>query len=294
MDGRDQGLASRREWTVAGLLGGLVWRLALVCGVLYATVQVAVRTDWFRGLVEKELSSLTGMEMRVGRIRATEGLNLKIRDVISVSDDAGIELRVVRVRWRLFRPRGAPLLESIRVDGWAATFAPDAAGQMQPAIVGRTLEQALGWTGIAAPRSGGKLEPAKTTAEEIPQPPLRLDPPPSLVLRWGSVRVQDARGKVLATASGLDIRRTSMLLSGGAPVSHVEVRAAEVRMEGGPSVVGLRVEWIDAGERQFLAALDATDWGTALPPGATDDEYRKMIDALDLPAEGLAISGKME
>ena len=40
---------------------------------------------------EAELSRMAGMEMRVGRIRATESLNLKLRDVISVSKDAGIE-----------------------------------------------------------------------------------------------------------------------------------------------------------------------------------------------------------
>ena len=81
--------------------------------------QILVRTDVFRAQVEKELSRLAGMEMRVGRIRATESLNLRIRDAIGVSDVAGIEARIVRIRWHLFRPRGEPMLESVRVDGLA-------------------------------------------------------------------------------------------------------------------------------------------------------------------------------
>ena len=70
-------------------------KLALVVLLVYGALQVLVRTDFFRSRVEAELSRLAGMEMRVGRIRATESLNLRIRDVIGVSKVAGIEARTV-------------------------------------------------------------------------------------------------------------------------------------------------------------------------------------------------------
>ena len=52
-----------------------LWKLGLAVLLIYGALQVLVRTDFFRARVEAELSRLTGMEMRVGRIRATESLN---------------------------------------------------------------------------------------------------------------------------------------------------------------------------------------------------------------------------
>lgn len=272
-----------RSWSLAGLFGGLVWWLALAMLVLYGLVQVGVRTEWFRRRVERELSRVTGMEMRVGRIRATEALNLKIRDVISVSEGPGIELRLVRVRWRIFRPRGDPMLESIRVDGWEATFAPDANGQLQPAVFGATLGSALDWAGIGFP-------PAQTSAvpDTIGVPPETPSIPkpeissfPRLEMRWGTVLVQDAQGNAQATASGLELLLASMVPPEGGRVSHLEIRAEEVRVVNGPRIAGLHVELVDTGSRQFLATLEAADWGAAPPPRNREAEYRELLDAMD-------------
>jgi len=65
---------------------GLRWVLTLlgIAVALYVAAQVVARTDWMKKTVEAELSRLSGMPVRIdGRIRATESLNLKIRDVIS-------------------------------------------------------------------------------------------------------------------------------------------------------------------------------------------------------------------
>ena len=58
------------------VLWSLLWRLALAALLVYGVLQLFVRTNYFRLRVEAELSRMTGMEMRVGRIRATESLNL--------------------------------------------------------------------------------------------------------------------------------------------------------------------------------------------------------------------------
>ena len=130
----------RRTWSVSHLLGALVWRLALVLLILYGLAQLGIRTEWFRRRVERELSRVAGTDVSVGHVRGTESLNLKIRDVISVTDEGGFDLRVVRIRWRLFRPRGASLLESVRVDGWEATFTADGRGPLSSSVLARMAE----------------------------------------------------------------------------------------------------------------------------------------------------------
>jgi hypothetical protein len=44
-------------------------------------------------------------------------------------------------------------------------------------------------------------------------------------------------------------------------ISHVECRAAEVQVVNGPRIRGLHVRLVDTGDRQFLTALEAADWG---------------------------------
>lgn len=259
---------------IAGALGRWVGRAAVGAALAYGGLQLFARTDWFRTMAENELSRRLGMEMRVGRIRATEALNLKMRDVISVAEgEAGLELRLVRVRWRIFRPRGAPMLESIRVDGWAATFAPDAEGRMQPDVLGSKLEDAMGWAGF------GRTGPAGE--EGTGEGGARGTECPRIEMRWGTVRVQDGFGGTRATATGLDVLWTAMRPAKGAQVSHLSVEAEEVRIAEGPRVLGLRLELIDTGGRQFLAGLDAKDWGGARIGGREDGEYKALLDAMD-------------
>ena len=80
-----------RSHSLGRTLGSWLWKLALVLALVYGALQILVRTDVFRAQVEDELSRLAGMEVRIGRMRATESLNLKIRDTIGISDVAGIE-----------------------------------------------------------------------------------------------------------------------------------------------------------------------------------------------------------
>ncbi len=269
---------------LAVFLGSLVWKALLLLIVLYAAMHLGVRTEWFRARVERELSALTGMEMRVGRIRATESLNLKIRDVISLTQDAGLELRLVRVRWRLLRPRNAPIIESIRVDGWAATLAPDADGRMQPAGLGRLPGQILGWAGLQLPGISDEAPPAdaeKDAKAPPPRRPLAWFAIGNLEMRWGSVRIQDANGQALAILSGLDVLRTTMILPEGDRITHYEFRAGLVQVDQGPRIAGLQVELIDTGDRQFVSTLQATDWGAAPRPPNTEDDVRALLDAMD-------------
>lgn len=262
------------------LLWSWLWKLALLVVLGYGALQLVVRTDFFRTRVEEELTRLTGMEMHVGHVRATLSLNLKLRDVISVSKDAGIGARTVRIRWRWFRPRDVSVLESLRVEGLAVTFAPDAEGQVQPAALGRVsrmllepagASSAIGAAGEAAAREESRAAKAAS--------PVRVVGP--VEVRWASVRWQDAEGNLLASASGMELAWMSMLAANGRRVAHVDCRAAEVRVENGPRITGLHVELIDAGDRSFLVALDATDWGGATPSPAAQTNYRDLLDALD-------------
>lgn len=269
---------SGRPLSVGRAVWALAWKLALAVLLCYGLLHVWVRTDFFRSRVERELSRLTGMEIRVGRIRATESLNLRIRDAISVSEDAGIEARLIRIRWRLFRPRGAPMLESIRVDGLSLTFAPDAEGNLQPSFVRDFSERTLAWTGVAP---GGAAPAAAAGGEQARAAPAAGVSVPRISLRKASVRWQDAQGRLRASMSGLELDWTAMELPGGGRIGHLDGRAAEVKVADGPKIAGLHLELVDTGGRQYLVALDAADWGSAQKPRSKEAEYRNLLDAME-------------
>jgi hypothetical protein len=277
-----------------------LWKLGLFVLLLYGALQLWVRTDSFRTRVEKELSNLVGMEMRVGRIRATESLNLKIRDIISVSDVAGIEIRVARLRWRWFRPTGVSMLESLRVQGLAITIAPDENGVLQPAFLGSLSKQIYDWVGISMP------EPAVSPAVAEPPAEAAADAGASVLSAFASmgigpvsfrdvsIRWQDAEGRLVASVSGLNVARMSMELANGETVAHVDCSVEKVKVERGPSLSGLHLEWLEAAGRWFLVDLSAEDWGSASRPRSLEDEDRALLDSMDQRTVGVAFSGEIE
>lgn len=269
------------------VLCAFVGKLVLAVALLYGALQVLVRTDLFRAQVEKKLSRLTGMDMRVGRIRATESLNLRIRDAIGVSDVAGIEARLARIRWSLFRPRGEPMLESLRVDGLSLTIAPDETGAIQPAFLGRLPQNVFEWAGLPVPSDwAGKGKPAPATAEKTAAArPLETWIRGPLVFRDVSVRWQDAQGNVKATVTGLDVAWASMTTPKGRRVSHLECRAAEIKVVNGPRILDAHLELLEADGKRFLVGLDAADWGGAPEPKRPGAEALELLEAMDQPAK---------
>lgn len=274
-----------RSHSFGRTLGSWFWKLALVLALVYGALQILVRTDVFRAQVEDELSRLAGMEVRIGRMRATEALNLKIRDAIGISDVAGIEVRLARVRWRLFRPRGAPMLESVRVDGLALTVAPDAAGAIQPAFLGQLSQNVFAWTGLPAPKelaaakdSDAAAAPARNTGMDRSLEDWLGGP---LVLQNVSVRWQDAQGRLQASVSGLDVVWTPLVTPQGRLVSHLDCRAAEIKIVNGPRIADLHLELVAVEHQRFLVDLQAADWGGAEPPPSPAAEARELLDAMD-------------
>jgi len=273
--------AGRALWSMG-------WKLIVLFLLFYGLLQLWVRTDFFRSRVEKELSSLMGMEMRVGRIRATESLNLKIQDIISVSDVAGIEVRVARIRWRWFRPEGIPMLESLRVQGLAITIAPDANGVLQPSFLGPLSRQIFDWAGVSLPASTAvppeKVDPgsewASTDKTAVPSALASMGFGP-LSFQDVSIRWQDAEGNLVAAVSGMNLKRMSMEVEAGKEVAHVFCTVDRIQVERGPGLSGLQVEWVEADGRLFLLTLDAVDWGTVSRPRSEADEARELLDAMD-------------
>ncbi len=282
-------MEAARSSSLGRTLGSWAWKLVLVLALVYGALQILVRTDVFRAQVEDELSRLAGMEVRIGRMRATESLNLKIRDTIGISDVAGIEARVARVRWRLFRPRSAPMLDSVRVDGLALTIAPDATGAIQPAFMEPLSRSVFAWTGLTAPK---ELAAAKAPADAA-APARKTGAPRALedwlggplVLQDVSVRWQDAQGRLLASVSGLDVVWTPLVTPRGRRVSHLDLRAAEIQVVNGPRIADLRLEMVAVEEQRFLVNLQAADWGGVEPPPSPAAEARELLDAMDVPLD---------
>lgn len=262
-----------------------IWKGTLAVALAYGALQILVRTDVFRSQVEAELSRLAGMEVRIGRMRATESLNLKIRDTIGISDVAGIEARVARVRWRVFRPRGTPMLESVRVDGLALTIAPDDTGALQPAFLGRLSQNVFAWTGLPVPAELAAAPDAEAAPAKQEGPARSLEEwlGGPLVLQDVSVRWQDAQGLLRASVSGMDVVWTPLTTPKGRRVSHLDCRAAEIKVVNGPRIADLRLELVAVEGQRFLVNLQAADWGGAEPPPAPGAEARELLDAMDVP-----------
>ena len=286
---KEHSASAARPISVCRALWAFAWKLALAVALVYGALQVLVRMDFFRAQVEKELSQLAGMEMHIGRIRATESLNLRIRDAIGVSSVAGIEARIARIRWRFFRPRGEPMLESVRVDGLALTIAPDETGAIQPAFLGRLSKNIFEWTGMPVPQelAGAENATLGSAMEEkgAAGRPLETWIRGPLVFQGVSVRWQDAQGNLKASVSGLDVVWMTMVTPRGRRVSHLECRAAEIKVVNGPRITDLRLELVEVDGQRFLVGLDAADWGGVAAPLPAGTEARALLDAMDPPAK---------
>lgn len=275
-------IRSRHPWTFTGLLGGIVWRVGLILLLVYGVAQVTLRTEWFRRKIEREFSRIAGVEVRVGRVRGTESLNLKIRDVISISEEGGFDLRVVRIRWRLFRRRGTPLIESVRVDGWDATFTANGSGPMSSSAMGQVMNDLRVPVGMGLPGVFSRTSPPAAAPSPSAQTPCHsLGDVPRLEMRWGTVHLHDARGVALISIKGLAFLWSTMPRPDGGRVAHFAVRAEEVQVAKGPRIEGFHMEWIDTQDRQFLSVLEADDWGGVTRPRSAEDEYRDLFDAMD-------------
>lgn len=264
-------------------LWSVLWKIALAAGVLYLAAQLLVRSDFFRSRVERELSRWAGMEIRIGRIRATESLNLRIRDTIGISDLAGVEVRLARIRWRLFRRRGESWLHSVRVDGLAITAAPDSEGRIQPAFLAPLAEKIVQTTvlpPLERPAASGPGDRPPETPLERSLALERIRGP--LIFRQVSVRWQDAQGNLRAAISGMEIAWVSLEAPNGRRIDHLECRADAIRVVNGPQIRGFHLEMLLTEDgRRFLLRLEAADWGTLAPPRLPGAEDLALLKALE-------------
>ena len=263
--------------------------LAGVAAVLYLAAQLVARTEWMRHRLESELSKLSGMPVRIdGRVRATEALNLRARDVISFEGDSGLSVGILRIRWRLFPPQGESHVESVWAENVRLTLTIGEDGTLRPAFLGACGRQAASYLGIPTfshgteeEATGGEATIAGladlSAADGAKRTPRKLSVVPLLRVQNATVRWLDAKGEMLASASGIDMTWRTLALPeiGMNPVlspddawsvSHLRGYAASVSVPPSIHIAGLRLELIHAGDRQFLSHLSADDWGKHPPP----------------------------
>jgi len=266
---------------------GLRWVLTLlgIAVALYVAAQVVARTDWMKKTVEAELSRLSGMPVRIdGRIRATESLNLKIRDVISYDGDSGLRVGILRIRWRLFVPQGESHIEAVWAENVTLTLAMGEDGTIRPSFLGDCGRQAATYAGLpvlsrAATPAEQAAEQAADGASEAADVKARpvLDVLPLLRIQNARVRWCGPDGEEIATAEGIDITWRTLGLPeiGMNPVlgpeddltvSHLRGYAESVVIPPSVHVAGLRLELIHAGKKNYLSHLSAADWGRQRPP----------------------------
>lgn len=272
----------------------LFWRairIAIaVAAVLYGGAQAGIRSPWFRVAVERRLSNLAGMEVRVGRIRPTESLNLRISDVSSLENNAGMEVRVLRVKWSFFAPRGFFRVRKLVAEDAVLTMSPDAAGNMQPAFAGDRAWEMVGHL------SRG-LEPDIQRTADLPGGGENAGgTPPGIGRGFASMpdfrllrcvfSLRDANGRERVSAKDVEINRTVGLDADGRPEEHWEVQAAVLSVEG-MQLTG--IDWVADrtadGEWKVsrFASSDWSGWTAAGEGGDVEDateKYRALLDSI--------------
>lgn len=280
---------------MAKLLGRILWIAIAVAAVLYGVAQAGLRSPWFRVAVERRLSNAAGMEVRVGRIRPTESLNLRISDISVLEDRAGMEVKVLRVKWTFFARRGFSRVRKIIVEDAVLTMAPDEQGELLPAFVGeRTWELVSSLTqgrlqnaaetpgenegtGFAVPADGGK-DGGRMYREFGGIRNVRL-------LR-GTFSLRDANGNERASAKDVDISRKIDFGTDGRKVEHWDVQAAMLSAEGMqlPNL-DWAADFTEAGGWNItrFSSDGWSDWGPAPSQEEmerTTEKYRELFDSI--------------
>jgi len=289
--------ARERQAVFWGVLGRAALIVAVLLLLLYGAAQLVARSDPFRTALEARLSSLSGLPLRIdGRVRATESLNLKIRNVIGQDGPAGLSVDTARIRWRAFPRRGESPVSMIWLEGLRLTFALDGDGTVHPDFLGALARRAATLTGIrsaipglpdpgpepipvpAVPSPSGtdaapSAPPAAPAYGDTANPWNRI---PLIRVQNASLHWRDASSNEIASAIGVDftwntwpippVGMMPQLTAGDvARISYLRAYADHVRV-GDSHVTGLRLELILAGTVQYLVLLDAEDWGTLTPP----------------------------
>lgn len=264
-----------------------------VAAVLYGAAQAGVRSPWFRVAVERRLSKAAGMEVHVGRIRATESLNLRIDTVSALEDRAGMEVRVLRVKWSWFAPKGFSRIRKISIEDAVLTMAPDAEGNLLPAFAGARAWELVGrLTRGMVPDvpDGAGGAPLPGTEEEAPSGAVRphrsVGNIPHVRLVRGVFSVRDASGRERVAARDVEIDRAVSLDADGRRTENWNVQAAVMEVEG-MQLTG--IDW--AAERTEDGAWTVTrfvsdGWSGWEPAAGADaiesatERYRALLDSI--------------
>lgn len=270
------------------LVGRTIWIATAAAAILYGAAQAAIRSPWFRVAVERRLSMVTGMEVRVGRIRPTESLNLRISDITALEDRAGLEVKVMRVKWSFFAPRGFSRIRKLILEDAVLTMAPDAEGNLLPAVVGdRTWElvSRLAQGQLQnAPRADKKPN-GEETADDGATSPEKIGVGHVRLLR-GTFSLRDIGGRERFGAKDVDIDWNTGFGAAGRKVEHWEVEAAVLSAEG-MQLTGM--EWVadrteDGAWNVTRFASDGwSSWAPAESPDGVEratEEYRKLLGSI--------------
>ena len=298
-------LAFRDRLAIASrLLLHALLLLAALALLAYAALQLFARSDLFRSRLEASLSALSGMPVRIdGRIRATEALNLKLRDVISTDGDAGLAVGTLRVRWRLFPPRGTSRIESIWLESVHLTLSVRPDGTVSPPFLAACARQAADFAALPslsalpspAPAPAAPSTPSAPAAETSPSDRNPVARIPLVRIQNADVHWRDADGVELASADGIDLTWTTSpipelgmmpRLRPGDPtqLSYFRGYAARIRLGSTLQIAGLRMEIADADGRPYLVLLEAADWGAHTPPPSRSDRSQAARSLLSDPA----------
>lgn len=271
-----------------GRAGRLAWGVLGAAVVLYGAAQAGVRSPWFRVAVERRLSEVAGMEVHVGSIRPTESLNLRIGDISALEERAGLEVRVLRVKWSLFARRGFSRIRRLSVEDPVVTVAPDADGVLLPAFAGEGVLE------LVRRLEGGAVEElGKTETQEAPDAEARGSGSAerkggeiALVrLLRGEFLLRDAEGRERASARDVEIERSLSLDAEGRRTERWDVQAAFLSA-GGVQLTG--VDWV--GERTEgggwnVIRFVSDGWSEWSSGGGGDieeatEEYRALLDSI--------------
>lgn len=275
------------------MVGWSVLSAIAVAAVLYGAAQAGIRSAWFRKAFEERLSRATGMEVRVGGIRPTESLNLRIGDIRAKEDRATLEAKVLRVKWSFFAPHGLSRIRTLVVEDAVLTVVvpDDGDAPLPPTIAGGQVQELVSYLAqgrlqeMVAPRHEGE-PPIRESDDGGGRTYKRPGGIGHVRVVRGAFSLCDANGRERTAANGVEIERTIGFDRDGRRREQWKVGAA-LLSSGGMRLTGLDWAAECSGDGPWNVIRFVSDgWSDCSSSSPAEDikrateQYRALLDSI--------------
>lgn len=230
--------------------------------IVYVAAQVMARTAGFRDLVGQQLELRLGLPVKIEDSSVNWRFDLTLINVATLEakkpNSPALRAKRMFFAWSLSdRMRGGPGLRAVELDRCVMVLRRAEDGKWLPAGFQPLSNVLCKWLEFDLTGSTSLL--AQVGAESAGKTGSRQDCPPSqrfpFALRQGEITWWDGGDAARANARGVSVQITPVKLPGRA-LTHLNLAVDQASCDRGDIIRNLRVELLDAGDREFVLGSD--------------------------------------